>query len=77
VIGTADPGTEIAGTAPMAAITPTKVAVMAIPAAENTRCLPCMSCSWEEGTDRLRLVNLLAARAWCPDQTGAVPTRAD
>src|SRR5215208_4903123 len=39
VIGTFNPGNARAGTRPIAAITPTNVAVMAMPAAEKTRCL--------------------------------------
>src|SRR5829696_4977424 len=39
VMGTFKPGNARAGTRPIAAITPTKVAVMAMPAAEKTRCL--------------------------------------
>src|SRR5215210_6065238 len=68
VIGTFKPGNVKAGSRPIAAITPTNVAVMAMPAAEKTRCLGFMLALRKSRSDRLRLVNRPSACVNCPDQ---------
>src|SRR5215212_1326164 len=68
VIGTFRPGNAKAGIRPIAAITPTKVAVMAMPAAEKTRCLGFMLALRKSRSDRLRLVYRPVGGSLRPDQ---------